>query len=146
MNKQDFHSSSHAVYTIRLHIVFVTRYRHKVITPLMLADLREVFTEILSGWRCSLLEFGGEADHVHLLVDIHPALQISVLINNLKTASSRRIRAKYADHLRRFYWKPFFWHRAYYAGSVGHANLETVKRYVESQGLSGSRTKTRAKR
>ncbi len=126
--------------------MFVTKYRRKVITPLMLADLRKLFAEILSGWRCSLLEFGGETDHVHLLVDIHPALQISVLINNLKTSSSRRIRAKYADHLRRFYWKPFFWHRAYYVGSVGHASLETVKRYVESQGLSGSRTKTRTKR
>ena len=83
MSRQDFHSSSHAVVTLRLH---------------------------------------------------------------LKTASSRRIRAKYADHLRRFYWKPFFWHRAYYVGSVGHASLETVKRYVESQRLSGSRTKTRTKR
>ncbi|MHB1685735.1 MAG: hypothetical protein ACYCYO_23500 [Bacilli bacterium] len=35
---------------------------------------------------------------------------MSVLINNLKTASSRRIRAKYTDHLRRFCGKPFFWH------------------------------------
>ena len=100
----------------------------------MWVDLREVFAEILSGWRCSLLEFGGEADHVHLL------------INNLKTASSRRIRAKYADHLRRFYWKPFFWHRAYYVGSVGHASLETVKQYVESQGVSKPRAKTSTKR
>jgi len=146
MNKQDFHSSSHAVYTIRLHVVFVTKYRRKVITPLMLADLREVFAEILMGWRCSLLEFGGEADHVHLLIDIHPALQISVLNNNLKAASSRRIRAKYADHLRRFYWKPFFWHRAYYVGSVGHASLETVKQYAPSQGLSRPGTKTSTKR
>ena len=146
MSRQDFHSSSHAVVTIRLHVVFVTKYRRKAITPLLLADLREIFAEILTGWRCSLLEFGGEADHVHLLADIHPALQISVLINNLKTASSRRIRAKYADHLRRFYWKPFFWHRAYYDGSVGHASLETVKQYVESQGLSKPRTKTGTKR
>ncbi len=128
---------------MRLHIVLVTKYRRKATTPEMLEDLRSIFYEILDGWRCSLLEFGGEADHLHLLVDIHPALQISVLINNLKSASSRRIRAKYADHLRRFYWKPFFWHQAYYVSSVGHANLETVKRYVESQGLSGSRTKTR---
>ncbi len=108
MNGQYFHLSSHGVFTIRLHAVFLTQYRRKAITPLLLADLREIFAEILLGGRCSLLEFGGEADHVHLLADIHPALQISGLINNLKTASSRRIRAKHADHLRRFYWKPFF--------------------------------------
>ncbi|HUW98479.1 MAG TPA: transposase [Acidiferrobacter sp.] len=58
----------------------------------MLDTLREAFTEILEGWRCTLLEFGGEADHVHLLAEIHPALNISTLINNLKTASSRRAR------------------------------------------------------
>jgi putative transposase len=44
------------------------------------------------------LEFGGEEDHVHLLVDIHPALDISVLINNLKTASARRARARPRRH------------------------------------------------
>ncbi|WP_155836484.1 transposase [Alicyclobacillus herbarius] len=55
-------------------------------------------------------------------------------INNLKSASSRRIRAKYVEHLRKFYWKPVFWHRAYYVGNVGHASLEVVKRYIESQG------------
>ncbi len=146
MSGQDFHSSSHAVVMLRLPVVLVTKYRRKVITPLMLADLREVFAEILAGWRCSLLEFGGEADPVHRLVDIHPTLQISVLMNNLKTASSRRMRAKYADRLRRFYWKPFFWHRAYSVGSVGHAGLETVKQYVESQGLSRPGTKTSTKR
>ena len=49
MSRQDFHFSSHAVVTLRLHIVFVTKYRRKVITPLMLADLREVFAKIVTG-------------------------------------------------------------------------------------------------
>ena len=65
---------------------------------------------------------------------IHPALNISTLINNLKSASSRRMRNRFADHLRKFYGKPYFWHRADYVGSVGSASLETVKRYVEAQG------------
>lgn len=127
-------SSSHAVYSIKLHIVFVTKYRRKTLTPELLTYLQAAFGEVLTAWRCSLLEFGGEADHVHLLVDIHPALNISVLINNLKTASARRVRSRYADHLSMFYHKPAFWHRAYFVGSVGGATLETVKAYVESQG------------
>ena len=134
MDHQENKSLSHAVYSLRLHIVFVTKYRRKTLTPEMLDYLRGAFAEILDGWRCTLLEFGGEADHVHLLVEIHPALNISTLINNLKTASSRRVRNRFADHLKPFYWKPYFWHRAYYVGSVGGATLETVRRYVESQG------------
>lgn len=127
-------SSSHAVFSIKLHIVFVTKYRRKTLTPEMLDYLRRAFADCLDAWKCKLLEFGGEADHVHLLADIHPALDISVLINNLKTASARRARARFADHLSQFYWKPVFWHRAYYVGSVGGATLETVRAYVEAQG------------
>lgn len=127
-------SKSHAVYNIKLHIVFVTKYRRKALAPEILEYLKEAFGEILEAWRCRLLEFGGEADHVHLLVDIHPALNLSVLINNMKTASARRVRHRFAEHLARFYWKPVFWHRAYYVGSVGGATLETVRAYLESQG------------
>ena len=73
--------------------MFVTKYRRKTLTPELLEYLKEAFGDCLTAWRCKLLEFGGEEDHVHLLVDIHPALDISVLINNLKTASARRARA-----------------------------------------------------
>nr|WP_255333626.1 IS200/IS605 family transposase [Thiomonas sp. FB-Cd] len=89
--KDTTQSSSHAVYSIKLHIVFVTKYRRKTLNAERLDDLRGAFADCLAAWRCTLLEFGGEADHVHLLVDIHPALNISVLINNLKTASARSL-------------------------------------------------------
>jgi putative transposase len=127
-------SSSHAVFNIKLHIVFVTKYRRKTLTPELLEYLKQAFAECLAAWRCKLIEFGGEPDHVHLLVDIHPALDISVLINNLKTASARRARARFAEHLAPFFWKPLFWHRAYFVGSVGGATLQTVRAYVDAQG------------
>lgn len=134
MENQPDKSSSHAVHSLRLQIVFVTKYRRKTLAPELLDYLHDALGEILAEWRCTLLEFGGEADHVHLLAEIHPALNISTLVANLKTASSRRVRNRFSDHLKRFYWKPYFWHRAYYVGSVGGATLETVRRYVESQG------------
>lgn len=127
-------SSSHAVFNLKLHIVLVTKYRRKTLTPELLTYLETAFAEILAVWRCTLLEFSGELDHVRLLIDIHPALDISVLINNLKTASARRTRNRFAEHLAPFYQKPLFWHRAYFVGSVGNANLETVHAYVDAQG------------
>ncbi|QRN41548.1 MAG: IS200/IS605 family transposase [Neisseriaceae bacterium] len=130
----DNRSSSHAVYNIKLHVVFVTKYRRKVLTHNLLDYLKETFAQILMAWRCELIEFGGEPDHVHMLISIHPALNLSTLINNLKTASSRRVRNRFAEHLGQFYWKPVFWHRAYLVSSVGGATLEVVKAYVEKQG------------
>jgi len=91
-------------------------------------------------WCCRLIEFGGKEDYVHLLIDIHPALNISTLINNLKFASSRRIRNEFPDHIKRFYWKPVFWHCAYFAGTIGKVTLDTVRRYFEQK---GTKEKTR---
>ena len=112
----------------------------------MLDYLKDAFAECLAAWRCQLIEFGGEADHVHLLIDIHPALDISVLINNLKTASARRARNRFSGHLTPFYRKPQFWHRAYYVGSVGGASLDQVRTYVEAQGTAEHARKSEAKR
>ncbi|WP_418910385.1 IS200/IS605 family transposase [Acidithiobacillus ferriphilus] len=75
-----------------------------------------------------------KGDHVHLLVEIHPALNISTLINNLKTASARRARTRFASTSNLFIGNRFFLHRAYYVGSVGGAILEAVRRYGESHG------------
>ena len=138
-------SSSHAVFNIKLHIVLVTKYRRKTLTLELLESLETAFAKVLAAWRCKLLEFGGEPDHVHLLIDIHPALDISVLINNLKTASARRTRNRFAEHLAPFYHKPLFWHRAYFVGSVGGATLETVRAYVDAQGTEEHARKAKAK-
>ena len=119
-----------------MHVVFVTKYRRKVFNAAMLDYMKSVFAGILSGWRCSLIEFGGEDDHVHLLIDIHPALDISNLINNLKSASSKRLRREFSEHIKRFYWKPVLWHRAYYVGSVGNVTLDVIRKYVDQQGTS----------
>lgn len=141
---KEVQSSSHAVFNLKLHVVFVTKFRRKTLNEELLAYLKEALSEILEGWRCRMIEFGGESDHIHMLIEIHPALDISILINNLKTASSRRARNRFAAHLSKFYFnKPMFWHRAYYIGTVGGATLETVKKYVESQGTEEHKRKKR---
>lgn len=127
-------SKSRAVFELRLHIVLVTKYRRACLTPEVQAAACAAFERILADWNCTLIEFGAEPDHVHLLVAIHPALNISTLVNNLKSASSRRLRNLFADHLAQFYWKPVLWHRAYYVGSVGNVSLAKIQRYVEQQG------------
>ena len=95
----------------------------------MLLELEAIFTKLLVSWRCELIEFGGETDHVHLLIKAHPAMDLSKLVNNLKIVSSRIIRQRHKTRLVKFYRKPVFWHGAYYIGSVGNASLETAKRY-----------------
>lgn len=127
------HHHRHCVYRINIHIVFVTKYRKKVITTEILKDLENIFSRLCSNAKSELIEFKGESDHVHLLVDISPDIAPAKLVNTLKTISSRMIRKKYAEYLQPFYGKPVFWTGAYFVTSTGGAPLETLKAYIQSQ-------------
>lgn len=129
----NLHSHRHCVYRITLHIVFVTKYRKKVITAQILERLKEIFFRLCQNQKSELLEFSGEEDHVHLLVDISPDTAPSKLVNTLKTISSRMIRKEFADHINQFYWKPVFWTGAYCVISAGGAPLEVLKKYIQNQ-------------
>lgn len=96
--------------------------------------LKENFANNLEGWRCKLIEFGWEADHVHILFEAHPALDLSRLINSLKTASSRVLRNRFGTELAQYYRVPKLWHGAYFIGSTGSTSLDTIKTYVQRQG------------
>lgn len=132
-------SGAHCVFAIHLHVVFVTKYRRKVLTLEMIEDCKEVFDRVLEANQSNLLECNGEPDHLHLLLDVHPDNNISDLIGSLKSASSRVLRRKYPSEISRFYWgkSAKLWHDSKCIVSCGGASLDTVKRYIQEQ--SGGR-------
>lgn len=111
----------------------VTKYRKKCINLELLTRLKEISESICSDWECELIEFNGEEDHVHLLISLNPKVQPSKFVNNLKTVSSRLIRRDFDSHLKKYFWKPFFWSRSYCLVSSGGAPLEIIKQYIQSQ-------------
>lgn len=125
--------SRHATHLLHAHLVFVTKYRYKVLTKAHIDYLREVFKETIEEMSGTLEEFDGEADHVHLLIQHPPKWSISVIVNNLKGKSSRMLRRDMPDIKKRYWGKAALWHRSYFAGSVGGAPLEIVKQYIEQQ-------------
>lgn len=138
MTMAKLRSAAHSVFSIHLHVVFVTKYRRKVLTQSMIEDCILVFEHILVANNSRLLECNGEPDHLHLLIDIHPNNNISSLIGSLKSASSRILRQKYPQEIQRFYWgKAKLWHDSKCIVSCGGVPLETIKRYIQEQ--SGGR-------
>lgn len=133
MPKSTLRSGSHSVFNIQLHIVFVTKYRRQVINAAMIDRLREIFGKICDGQRCILVEFSGESDHVHLLVDTHPDVNIAKFIGSMKAASSRLLRKEFAQIVQQTYWKPVFWSDSYCVISSGGAPLEVLNKYIENQ-------------
>lgn len=126
-------TNGHAAFALQFHLVFVTKYRHPCLTHPMLIRLEAILTKVCKNWRCALLACNGEADHVHLLVSGHPAVNLSRLVGNLKTVSARGLRKEFASALKPYYWRPVLWSASYAAFTVGAADLETVTRYIRNQ-------------
>ena len=99
-----------SVYKLTAQVVLVTKYRKKAISAEVLARLQEIFRDTLIKWECTLVEFNGECDHVHLLIDYKPDIALSKLIANLKTVSSRLIRRDFPElESKYFSGKAYFW-------------------------------------
>ncbi|MFH0267312.1 IS200/IS605 family transposase [Vibrio rumoiensis] len=122
----------HSVSKLVVHLVFTTKYRRKLFTGIMIEQLREAFESACVKLECELIEMDGEQDHVHLLIAYPPKLSVSVMVNNLKSISSRMLRLQ-NTHLTRQSKSAALWSRSYFACTAGGATIETLRAYVESQ-------------
>ena len=130
--QNDYRRGRHSVTRLVVHLIFTTKYRRKVFDGRMIGQLREAFDSACEKLECRIIEFDGEEDHVHLLVEYPPKMAISVLVNNLKSTSSRQIRFLNVD-LPRLSKSSALWSRSYFACSAGGATIETLKAYVNGQ-------------
>ena len=126
-------SHYHCVYKLTYHLVLVTKYRKKCLSNEMLNRLEEIVKKNCADWEIDLLEFNGEADHIHLLLEMHPNIMPSKFINNLKTVSSRLIRKEFEEELKPYYWKPVLWTRAYCLLTTGGATIDVIREYIKNQ-------------
>jgi len=122
----------HCVFNLHVHLVFVTKYRHGVLTPEALESLEKIFEDVCRDFETELLETNGEEDHVHLLVHYPPKVSVSKLVNSLKGVSSRLLKKKHPE-LEKKYWKGKLWSPSYFAGSCGGAPISVIRQYVEQQ-------------
>lgn len=126
-------SHYHCVYKLTYNLVLVTKYRKKCLSNEMLNRLEEIVKKNCADWEIDLLEFNGEADHIHLLLEMHPNIMPSKFINNLKTVSSRLIRKEFEEELKPYYWKPVLWTRAYCLLTTGGATIDVIREYIKNQ-------------
>jgi putative transposase len=114
---------------MHVHLVFVTKYRRKVLTGEMVDYLATVFRSVCEDFGAVLAECNGEDDHVHLLVEYPPKVPVASLVGSLKGVSARRLRQRYQVRTHREH----LWSPSYFAASCGGAPLSIIKQYVEQQ-------------
>ena len=129
----ELRGNNHSVFSIHFHLILVVKYRKKVIDERISERLKEIFGYIQDNYNIVLEEWNHDIDHVHVLFRSEPNSNISKFINAYKSASSRLIKKEYPSIKSRLY-KEAFWSQSFCLISTGGANIETIKKYIESQG------------
>ena len=130
MTIQGYTHTNNCVYALTYRMVLVTKRRRPVLTGPMIDLAGDLARERCAARGGRLVEFGGEADHLHLLLQLPPAVPVSDLANALKTNVSRILRRDFPELCRL---GDALWSPSYFVTSCGAVSLETVKDYVRAQ-------------
>lgn len=131
----DYRAGSHSRYDLKVHIVWITKYRKKVLKGDVSNRARELIREICKANEVEIIKGHVSVDHIHLLVSYPPSLSVSKLVQYVKGKTSRRLLQAYTE-LRKMFWGQHLWARGYFAASVGTVTDEVVKEYIEKQDIA----------
>ena len=128
----EYRKGSHTVYDLKYHIVWITKYRKKVMRGEIGLRLRELIKQGCEAQDVQIMKGHIAADHVHLLVSVPPQVAVSDLVQRLKGRSARKMLAEFGE-LRRQFWGQHLWARGYFVASSGNVTDEIIAEYIESQ-------------
>ncbi|WP_264916296.1 IS200/IS605 family transposase [Mycobacterium kiyosense] len=128
-----YRRGGHSVSALWVHLVFVTKYRRRILDSAMLDFCQHTMSGVCTDLGAELVEFNGEPEHVHLLVAYPPTLAISTLVRRLKGRSSYAVRREYTGTCVRARMRSHLWSPSYFAASAAGAPLSVIKRYIENQ-------------
>ena len=130
--KSDFVSSGRAISDMKAHLVLTTKYRRKVFTGEMIERLQTILWELCRKWECKMIEVNGEEDHIHLLFQYYPQLELPKFVGNIKSVTSRRLRREFPK-LATVFKKSVLWNESYFIASCGGVTVSQLKAYLEKQ-------------
>ena len=126
----DYRYSGHTVSRMTVHLVWVTKYRFKVLTGDIQARCRELLIQICDSEDVRILSGVVSKDHIHMHIEYPPSLSISELVKRLKGRSSRLLQREY-NALKKRYWGKHLWAIGYGAWSTGNITEEIVQEYLK---------------
>ena len=129
-----YRKGSHSVYDLKVHIVWITKYRKPVLFGDVAVRLRDLIREICRTMEVDILKGHVSKDHVHLFVSIPPQLSVSKLAGRIKGKTSRKLLAE-NRRLAKEFWGRHLWARGYFAASSGNVTDEVVMQYIAAQDI-----------
>ncbi|MFH1023364.1 MAG: IS200/IS605 family transposase [Planctomycetota bacterium] len=127
-----YRKGTHTIYDCKYHLVWITKYRYKVLTGEVGERAREILREVARSIEVQIFAGAINRDHVHMLVGIPPYISVSKAVMHLKGKSSYKLQAEYPK-LRKQYWGQHLWARGYWVATSGNVTDEVWQKYIEEQ-------------
>ena len=127
-----FNRLSHAIWYCHYHIVWVPKYRFRILKDDVKIEVEETIRMFSEQLGCKIEELNVQEDHVHLLVMVPPKVALSKYIGTIKGRSAIRLFSRFPGLRQRPYWGNHFWARGYCLDTVG-LDLEKIRKYVVYQ-------------
>ena len=131
---QNYRKSSHCVYDCKFHLVWITKYRKKVLVGLVAERVRELLRQICKSHEVDIIKGHVSKDHVHLFVSVPPSISTSSLMQQLKGKSSYKLLQE-NKQLQKEFWGRHLWGRGYFVATSGNITDEVIMEYIENQDL-----------
>lgn len=131
---QEYIRKNHSKYSLQVHLVFVVKYRKKLLVGILDEDMKQILFDICKhyGWEIQAMET--DKDHIHILLSYQPTVPVSKIAKLLKQISTNRIWKSYREMGREFWREKTFWSDGYFGCSTGQLSDATIKRYIDTQG------------
>ena len=129
---QNYRKTSHTTYDCKYHVVWITKYRKKVLQGLIAERVRELIRGVCKEHEVEILKGHVSSDHIHLFVSVPPHLAISKLVQYLKGKSSYKLLQE-DKNLSRQFWGRHLWGRGYFVATSGNITDEVIMEYIKNQ-------------
>ena len=130
---ENYRKSSHTVYDIKYHLVWITKYRKPVLVGEVSKRIRDLIREICKSKDVEIIKGHISKDHVHIFVSVPPHISVSKLVQSIKGKTSRKIMME-NKKVSKAFWGRHMWARGYFVASSGNVTDEVIIRYIEEQG------------
>ena len=132
---KNYRKTSHSVYDVKIHMVWITKYRKPVLFGNVATRLRDLIREICKSMDVEIIRGHVSKDHVHLFMSVPPHISVSTLAQRIKGKTSRKLLSEYRELAKKF-WGRHLWARGYFAASSGNVTDEVIMQYIEMQDLA----------
>lgn len=127
----EYSKGCHTVFYHRYHIVWITKYRYKVLQGKLRERVRDICRQVCREMGVEIVKGVLSTDHVDMFVSVPPHVAISDLMQKMKGRSSLKIQMEFPD-IRKRYWGRHFWARGYFRTTSGDITDDVILQYLQN--------------